>query len=76
MNAFSGDDKEANYKFTKVNDADMVLLVRKIDELQKNLLNNYMNYRSQKELLALQCKILKTEERFIILCRQSSKKCI
>ncbi len=53
LNAFSTGDKEANYKFTKVNDADMVLLVKKIDELQKNLLNNYMNYRSQKELLAL-----------------------
>lgn len=53
LNAFSTGDKEANYKFTKVNDADMVLLVKKIDELQKNLLNNYMNYRSQKELLGL-----------------------
>lgn len=53
LNAFTTGDKEANYKFTKVNDADMVLLVRKIDELQKNLLNNYMNYRAQKELLAL-----------------------
>ncbi len=53
LSAFSTSDKEANYKFTKVNDADMVLLVKKIDELQKNLLNNYMNYRSQKELLSL-----------------------
>lgn len=53
LNAFSTGDKEANYKFTKVNDADMVLLVRKIDELQKNLLNNYMNYRTQRELLKL-----------------------
>lgn len=53
LNAFTTGDKEANYKFTKVNDADMVLLVKKIDELQKNLLNNYMNYRSQKELLGL-----------------------
>ncbi len=35
LNAFSTSDKEANYKFTKVNDADMVLLVKKIDELQK-----------------------------------------
>ncbi len=53
LNAFSSNDKDINYKFTKVNDADMVLLVRKIDELQKNLLNNYMNYRNQKELLKL-----------------------
>lgn len=60
LNAFTTGDKEANYKFTKVNDADMVLLVRKIDELQKNLLNNYMNYRTQKELLNLSMQNLES----------------
>ncbi len=63
MNAFSGDDKEVNYKFTKVNDADMVLLVRKIDELQKNLLNNYVNYVSQKELLQLSMQNLENRRK-------------
>lgn len=63
MNAFSTGDKEANYKFTKVTDADMVLLVRKIDELQKNLLNNYINYRSQKELLKLSMENLENRRK-------------
>ena len=36
-NAFMKDDKEVNYRFSKVSDADMVLLVRKIDELQKTI---------------------------------------
>ncbi len=63
LNAFTTGDKEANYKFTKVNDADMVLLVKKIDELQKNLLNNYMNYRSQKELLKLSLQNLENRRK-------------
>ena len=29
LNAFTSGDKDANYKFTKINDADMVLLVKK-----------------------------------------------
>ena len=47
MNAFAQDDKEFNYKFSKVSDADMVLLVRKIDELQKKLLELYMDYKTK-----------------------------
>lgn len=50
IGAMTSDDKAINYKFTKVNDADMVVLVRKIDELQKKLLFAYMDYISAKEL--------------------------
>lgn len=50
VGAITSDDKKVNYKFTKVNDADMVILVRKIDELQKKLLFLYMDYVSNKEL--------------------------
>ena len=50
LGAATSDDSKVNYKFTKVNDADMVVLVRKIDELQKKLLFAYMDYISAKEL--------------------------
>lgn len=73
LNAFSTNDKEANYKFTKVNDADMVLLVKKIDELQKNLLNNYMNYRSQKELLGLALQNLESRRKIYNTLQANSK---
>ena len=53
LGALTKDDKELNYKFTKVNDADMVLLVRKIDDLQKKLLNLYIDYLTKKEILAM-----------------------
>ncbi len=50
IGAVTSDDSKINYKFTKVNDADMVVLVKKIDELQKRLLFSYMDYLSAKEL--------------------------
>lgn len=49
-NAFMKDDKELNYRFSKVSDADMVLLVRKIDTLQKKLLDLYVDYKTKQQL--------------------------
>lgn len=37
-------DNDLNYKYTKVTDADMIVLMRKIDELQKKLAKNYFEY--------------------------------
>ncbi len=53
INAFMKDDKEYNYKFSKVSDADMVVLVRKIDELQKKLLDLYIDYKTKEQLVAM-----------------------
>lgn len=53
LGALVKDDKDINYTFTKVNDADMVLLVRKIDDLQKKLLNLYIDYLTKRELMAM-----------------------
>ena len=44
-------DKELNYKYSKINDADMVVLVRKIDDLQKNLSETYYDYLRKREYL-------------------------
>lgn len=53
IGAMTSDDKKINYKFTKVNDADMVVLVKKIDELQKKLLFLYMDYISARQLFVV-----------------------
>lgn len=58
INAFMKDDKEVNYKFSKVSDTDMVLLIRKIDDLQKKLLELYIDYKTKEELSKI------TEENF------------
>ena len=53
LNAVMKDDKEYNYNFSKVSDTDMVLLIRKIDDLQKKLLDLYVDYRTKQELARL-----------------------
>lgn len=51
LNELSISDKDLNYKYSKVTDADMVVLVQKIDELQKNLAENYYEYIKKREYL-------------------------
>ncbi len=62
VNAFMKDDKEFNYQFSKVSDADMVLLVRKIDDLQKKLLSLYMDYKTKQEIMNMQNENFKKRE--------------
>lgn len=44
VNSLTTDDKELNYKYTKVTDADMIMLLKRVDDLQKRLINNYIDY--------------------------------
>ena len=44
VNSLSTDDKDLNYKYTKVTDADMIMLLKRVDELQKRLINDYIDY--------------------------------
>jgi hypothetical protein len=46
LNSMSFTDKDLNYKYTKVSDADMIILIRKVDELQKRMLSQYFDYMS------------------------------
>ncbi len=51
LGTMSVDDKDLNYKFSKVNDADMVVLIRKIEELQRKIVNYYFDYMTARESL-------------------------
>lgn len=73
LGAMSIDEKDLNYKLTKVNDADMIVLVRKIDDLQKNLVNNYLGYMSAKETLQLSYDIFKRREQFYMKSKNDTK---
>ena len=44
LGIMSQDTKALNYKYSKVNDADMIILVRKIDDLQQKIVNTYYDY--------------------------------
>lgn len=55
----SQDDKAINYKYTKVNDADMIILVRKIDDLQQKVMASYYDYVTSRKLFDMTTKMAK-----------------
>lgn len=73
VNAFMKDDKEANYRFSKVSDADMVLLVRKIDSLQKKLLDLYVDYKTKQKLAQMTQENFKKRENDYAIAQNKSK---
>ncbi len=62
ISALSQNSNETNYKFTKVTDTAMVLLVRKIDTLQENLLISYFDYKKKEKIYNMQLENLKKRE--------------
>lgn len=59
LGIMSQDTKALNYKFTKVGDADMIILVRKVDELQQKIVDCYFDYMTNKEILEMTEKMAK-----------------
>ena len=63
LGIMSQDNKALNYKYTQVTDADMIILVRKVDELQQKVVDIYYDYMTAKKLYektsaqARQCEI-------------------
>lgn len=55
------DTKALNYKYTRVTDADMIILVRKIEDLQQKTVNLYYDYITAREKLQMVSKM--TEQR-------------
>lgn len=62
MGAMVHDNNEINYKYSKVTDADMVILVRKIDDLQRTLTDKYCDYMSARKVLKMALDI--TQKRY------------
>ena len=73
INAFMKDDKEVNYKFSKVSDTDMVLLIRKIDDLQKKLLELYIDYKTKEQLFKMSEENFKKREEIFNNAQNLSK---
>ena len=50
LGIMSQDTKALNYKYTQVTDADMIILVRKVEELQQKVVDMYYDYISARKL--------------------------
>lgn len=63
LGIMSSDTKAQNYKYTQVTDADMIILVRKVDELQQKVVDIYYDYLTARQMyymtsrMAKQCEI-------------------
>ena len=76
LGIFSQDDKTMNYKYTKVNDADMIILVRKIDDLQQKVVNKYYEYMTAKKLLDMTTQMAKQRYQNYQFAQNGSKELI
>ena len=59
LGILSQDTKALNYKYTKVGDADMIILVRKIDELQQKVVELYYDYMTTREIYNMRSEMAK-----------------
>lgn len=50
LGIMSTDTKALNYKYTQVTDADMIILVRKVEELQQKVVDMYYDYMTARAL--------------------------
>ena len=57
LGIFSQDTKALNYKYTQVTDADMIILVRKVEDLQQKVVDMYYDYMSSRELYNMTSKM-------------------
>ena len=65
LNSMSFNDKDLNYKYTKVTDADMIVLITKVDNMQKRVVDEYFDYMTSYNLLVMAEKNLqKREQRY------------
>lgn len=62
LGIMSQDTKALNYKYTQVTDADMIILIRKVDELQQKVVDSYYEYMTARLMYDLTSKMVKDRE--------------
>ncbi|MBE7709912.1 MAG: hypothetical protein E7Z93_05650 [Cyanobacteria bacterium SIG32] len=76
LGIMSQDTKALNYKYTKVNDADMIILVRKIEDLQQRAINLYYDYMTTREQLKMVDKLVVQRKKNYELAQNSPREII
>lgn len=76
LGIMSQDTKALNYKFTKVNDADMIVLVRKIADLQQKTVDLYYDYMTTRKLMFMIEKLANQRKKNYELSLKTTKEII
>ena len=59
LGIMSQDAKALNYKYSQVTDADIIILVRKVDELQQRVVDIYYDYMTARQMYDMTVKMAK-----------------
>lgn len=76
LGIMSQDTKALNYKYTKVTDADMIILVRKIEDLQQRTVDLYYDYMTSRKKLQLFDNIVKERKKNYDIAQRLSREVI
>ena len=76
LGILSQDTKALNYKYTKVGDADMIILVRKIDELQQKVVGVYYDYMTAREVYNMRSEMANRRHYYYSESQKCSKEMI
>ena len=76
LGIMSQDTKALNYKYTKVTDADMIILVRNIEDLQQRAVDLYYNYMTARKKLAMVDEVVEARRKNYELSQDSSREVI
>ena len=76
LGIMSQDTRALNYKYTQVTDADMIILVRKVDELQQKVVDMYYDYITTRELYDITTRMVKDREANYRKAQSSKKEII
>lgn len=71
LGIMSQDTKALNYKYSQVNDADMILLVRKVDELQQKVVDMYYDYMTARQLYDMTTEMV--QQRYVNYQKSQNK---
>ncbi|MBQ8459173.1 hypothetical protein IJ541_03610 [bacterium] len=72
LGIMSQDTKALNYKYTRVNDADMIILIRKVEDLQQKAVDLYYDYMSAKKQLEFANELVTERQNKFELAQQNN----
>ena len=76
LGIFSQDTKALNYKYTKVTDADMIILIRKVEDLQQRAVDLYYDYMTSRKKLKMMDDIVKERRKNYKISQNMSRELI
>lgn len=76
LGIMSQDTKALNYKYTRVTDVDMIILVRKVEDLQQRTVDLYYNYMTARKKLKLLEKMTAERKKNYDLSQNMSREVI